>query len=372
MRRTLLLMAALWIVPPTLSLAGGSFGFGENYQTWSSDFDRRFSGWECWTPLSLGLRFSPAFDLYSRSQYGTGQYTSQLGALPETEILTHFSDTKLGGDLNFRAFGADSLVSLECNLPTGDKQWETLQVAGNLPTDFVDTRYEGRAFGMSGMYAMALPWGKSRLGLAAGYQVEGAYQPDPGLSGDLKAGDAFFVAGNRVHPLGHGKNETFRASFLVYRPTRQDGNDVFQLGPNLNLSYSRGGTKGFSYEAGSNIYTKARRNEGGALVTEGHASLGQRFYVQPSYRYRKMKIDGSVKWVTANGYPEGESGCDGGGWLFGISPSLRIPMGRKSAWVLSTSYDHILLPHGGVDASGALVAGAYNRFTFGSSWEVAW
>ena len=123
---------------------------------------------------------------------------------------------------------------------------------------------------------------------------------------------------------------------------------------------------------GANIYTKARRNEGGAFVTEDHASLGQRLYVQPSYRYRKLRIDGSAKWVTANGYPEGEVGFDGGGWLFGLSPSLRFPLGHKSTWVLSTSYDHILLPHGGVDASGALVAGAYNRFTVGSSWEVAW
>lgn len=353
--------------------AGGAFGTGARYERWESNFERPFNGWEAWMPLHLQFTAGDALQFYAESRWGTGNYESSLGVVPHTDRRTAFSDTVAGGEASFMVFGQPSLFSLEFNLPTGDEEWEARQMAANIPTEFVPSRYRGRGFGVSALFGMVFPGEGTQTGAALGYLFSGSFNPDQALvANDLKIGDSVFLAWNRIRASESGRETRWRIAFLHFRPSERDGRGVFQLGQNVNFSYGRFRAEGISWELAAELYAKSKRREGEELKTEAHHSLGPRFTLLPAWSRGNFSLLGHLKWVAPNGYPEENANFDAGGWRFGLEPALRLGTGSRSSLRLSTSWDSVIDRKGGLDAAGNRIDVTYHRWTFGSEYEVRW
>src|SRR6185295_10628950 len=123
---------------------------GAQYQGWNSDITKPYNGWEILAPLSFLFSPDKGWSLYGQGEFASGHYTNSNGET-QTVDLNHFSDTILGNRINFKSFGLSSVFNVEFNLPTGDPEWESLQIAASVPTAFVESRYHSRGFGVNVM-----------------------------------------------------------------------------------------------------------------------------------------------------------------------------------------------------------------------------
>jgi len=351
----------------------GQMTVGAQFQGWNSSFVQPYNGYEVWLPFSMNFRVDNKLGFYGQTEYGWGNYTENS----QTINLANFSDSLVGMDLRFTSFSLPSMLNIGLELPTGDTTWEYKQILANVPTDFVDSRYRGRGFGLNAIYGLSFPAGEGEFGAALGYLYGGAWNlagnqasssyASSIQSSDMRMGDSAFLALNHVQNYSNNQKDIIRISAFQSLPSQLGGQNVFQLGTNFNASYAWQDPKGLSFEVGGQAWLAGLRPDGnGNLVAESHYSYGPRFYLVPSYSFGDLAITGRAKYVLSNGYTAGDINYDGGGILLGIEPSYRMVLDSGSALKIFGSYDFIDALKYGV---GSLDA-TFNRWTFGSNFEV--
>ena len=365
-----------WALPTTKVLAAGSVSLGEELTAWTTNYSASFpfNGSELLTPLAFDYRPDSSFGLYGQSEFAHGDYTDSTGQVTTTNMLNFFSDTVIGTELHFQSLSLPALLNVGLNLPTGDTGWETKQIASNIPTEFVDSRYRGRGFGVSALYGLAFPSGGGEFGAAVGYMYAGAFNPGYGVglpAGPLKLGDSVYLSLNHVQASNDNQTEIIRLTSFVSLPTQNNGQNIYQLGPNFNASYSRIDTKALSFEAGIQYWLPGQRPDtSGNLVAESYPYYGARFYLNPSYSFGDFSLGAQLKYVLPNGYPTSDAFYDDGGFLAGIQPSYLLKLDNVSNLKITGSYDYIAWMNRGRDASQNLTNVIYNYFTFEASYEL--
>ncbi|HEV2352599.1 MAG TPA: hypothetical protein VGR89_00010 [Puia sp.] len=330
------------------------------------------NGWEMFAPLSVNFKAAPGMNLYGQTEFGNGNYTDPISG---TQALTNFSDTVIGGEMHFQSFGLPAMLNVGLNLPTGDPTWEAKQIAASVPTEFVDSYYRGRGFGVSALYGLSFPAGNGEYGMAAGYMYSGAF--NPGYAGlpisNLKLGDSIFLALNHVQPYSGNKSETIRLSAYYSLPTLNGSANVYQLGTNFNASYSWVDPAAFSFEVGAQYWMAGQvADTNGNWSPEANAFYGPRFYLTPSYSFGDLAIMGRLKFVLPNNYDKSNLSdpYDGGGLLGGLEPCYTLKLDASSDIKISGSFDYIAWLNV-LGADGTRDANAiYNLWTFGTTYEV--
>ncbi len=355
----------------------GQLSVGGQFDSWSGNYvnpdgsPAPNGGWELWAPLSLSVKVDTGLSFYGQTGYGNGKYTDPSGS--GTIYLNNFSDTVIGTEIAFKSFSVPSILNIGLNLPTGDQTWELKQIASSISTDFINSRYRGRGLGVSAMYGLSFPMGGSEIGVAAGYSYSGTFDPAIGTaadSGQLKLGDALFMAFNHVQSFSGNQSQIIRLSAFYFLSTQQNSSNVYQAGPNINASYSWINPTAFSFDFGGQYYFPSQLPIGGQFVTESHNSIGPRFYLSPSYAFGDLAIAVVAKYVLQNGYAITDLLYNGGGFLFGIDPSYRLKLDESSALKFTAGYDYVVTLDSGLDASGNKTNTLFNNWTFGTSYEV--
>jgi hypothetical protein len=343
----------------------GQLTIGAQYDGWNAINSTTVdSGTELLIPLSTYFKVNNDLGFYGQTEFANGNYT-----YGSTQTLTAFSDSVAGSDLHFLSFGLPSVASLAVNIPTGDQSWETKEAFSNIPEEFIDTRYRGRAWGASAIYALSFQDGKtSQFGAALGYFYTSAFIPTPGFA-NLNLGDSVYLGLNRIETFDGNKFSAIRLSVLRFFPTYQGGVATFQMGPNIDASYGFTDPKGFSYEIGAEFFTPAGRplTSGGTLQTEPHDSFGQRFYLAPSLALGNLVLAGLVKYITPNDYPTVSTTYDGGGVLLGLNPTYVAPLDAASDLKFNAGYNYIIYHNMGDNYTADL---DYSFWSVGTNYEL--
>ncbi len=336
---------------------------------WNSNLTQPDHGWEIWTPITLALEPWDGLKIYGQSEYGQGQYTDSLAGT-ETQTLDGISDTVAGleGDLKF--FNLPSVFKLDFNLPTGNSGWETRQTASIIPTEFIDTNYRGRGFGMSAFYGLSFPSGSEEYALAAGYLYSGSFNPlyGQGVPSDtLQLGDSLFLAFDRLVDEGAGRCDVFRISAFYFLPSWEYGQEQFQMGPNLNASYTWSDPKALSMELGGQYFFN-QMTVPDQVTSFG--SFGPRFYMVFCYTLGDLTLAGRAKYILPNGESPNSALFDGGGLLYGLEPSLRVPLDTRSSLKFTLALDTVDAFGEGLDSAGNREDVQYLYGALGTTYEV--
>lgn len=360
------------------SCFAGQFNLGAQFQGWNSNYasSTPFNGWEIWAPLSLSLDLGKDLGLYASGEFGSAAYTDSANGT-ETVNLSGLSDTVIGGELHFDLGSLPSLLNVGLNIPTGDQTWEIKQIASNIPTQFVDSRYRGRGFGASGMWGLSFPAGTGAFGASVGYLNAGAFNPNfPGslvAGNQWRLGDSFFLALNNVQPFSGNQSQVIRLSGYYSLPTQQGGVNVYTMGININASYGWNNPDAFSFEVGGQYFFPGQiPDANGNFTAEPNSSYGPRVYFIPSLAMGEITLTGRAKYVFPNGYAVGDplyATCVPG-VLLGLEPSWTMKLDSGSALKLTVSYDYIAAQNAALDANNNYTSVIYNRFTFGANYEV--
>ncbi len=378
MSKKIFIVAALLLMP-LQALAEGKIDLGMDFDGWTSNYLGADNGYELFVPLSFTYQLEKGFSVYGQTEFANANYTStDSTSITTSTTLTNLSDSIIGTELHFKSFSLNSIVNVAVNIPTGDPTWETKEYASNIPTEFIDTRYQGRGFGMSALYGLSFPDGRGEFGAAAGYLYSGAFNPSYGTvfnpTTQLKLGDAVFVAVNHVTPYSGDQNEIIRVTGYQSFPTQTDGQNVFQLGTNFIASYKWSNPSAFSFEAGAQYFLPSGRlnSTTGVYGTEADNSYAPRFYVTPSYTFGDFAIAGNFKYILQNDYSTSNALYDGGGFLAGIEPSYHMKLDEGSSLLLSASYSYIYAINKGLDPiTNVFDANAtYSFFTVGATYEL--
>ena len=358
-----------------LRSGAGQLDLGVDYQGWNSSYELAYNGWEILSPLSMSLDLDKGFRVYGETEYAVGHYNDNY-TTPSVNDLSALSDTMLGVDFHFENFSVPGLLNIAVNVPTGDTSWESKQLNGNIPSQFVDSRYRGRGFGANILYGLSFPSGSSEVGVAAGYMYSGAFNPNYDLlpfTGTLKLCDTIFAAINHYQAFKSGEYQVIRLTGYYFMPTQEAGVNSFQMGPNINASYSWNNTKAFSFEVGGQYFFKSSRASslGGTLVADTQNFYAPRFYLTPSYTFGQVTFGAVAKYIMANGYSVNESFYDGGGLMVGLQPSWRIPLDGISSLRFTGAFDDIISHNSGIDLNtGDRADVNYYRWTFGTNYEI--
>jgi hypothetical protein len=364
-----LLIAALLFLAPAFSLAG-RIDLGVDYQGWSTNYLLTYGGWELLAPFSLSFDLDKGIKVYGISEYTSGHYTMNN----QTTDLSGVSDTVLGADLHFTSFNLPAILNVAVNLPTGDPAWESKQQLGNIPTQFVDSRYRGRGFGINALYGLSFPMGTGQISAAAGYMYSAAFNPNYDLlpfTGPLKLSDTMFLALNQFQPFKDGQSQVFRLSGYYFMATQENGVDSFRMGPNVNLSYSWNNPSALSIDLGAQYFFKSQRPAvSGGLGTEPQAYYAPRFYAVPSYVFGQVAVGLVFKYILPNNYAATDAFYNGGGLLMGLQPSWTVPLDGVSSLRFSGVFDNIISHNEGIDQNGNLADTYYYRWSFGTNYEI--
>jgi len=366
MKKYMLMLAVMAM--PMLATAD-QLNVGIQYDGWNAYTDKNFNGWDAYAPLSFKFQMVDGVKVYGATSYNLGSYTADS----VNTYMTGLSDSVIGGEFLFKMFSLPSILNVGVNLATGDEAWEVKQQTSIIPIEFVDTRYRGRGFGLNAMYGVAFPAVNGNYGMAVGYQYSGTFNPSLGLGVsniDYKAGDSLFLALNRVITYSDGAIATIRLSALYFLTTELDGEGTFQMGPNVNASYSWSSPSGFSLQLGEQVWLPSQRLAGGVLVTEPHYSYGPIFHLAPSYAFGDLTVGGLFKWVMANGYSVDDVLYKAGGFVIGLHPGYRIALDGNSSIKLSAGIDDVIAQKMGVDTVGNRADITWWYWTFGTSYEI--
>ncbi len=353
----------------------GQINLGVTADVWDSNYALTTNGWELLFPMSGFVSLWKDTAFYAKSEFANGNYINQ-GNLANN--LTAFSDTTVGGEIGFKTLDLNSVINISFNIPTGNSGWESATAAANIPEEFVDDRYQGRGFGVSGLYGVSIPVEKSRVGVATGYIYSGSYNSEfgqPSPPNDLKLGDSFFLSLNRITPMGVNESEIIQASGFYFLPTQNAGQNYLWTGPNINLSYGWSNPTAFSFELGAQVFLPGQSAVGGQWVADSSYSYGPRFYLNPSYTFGDFALAGRMKYVLPNGYGVNSAdplhSYDGGGFLLGIEPSFKFKLDESGLSLkIWASYDNINALGGGRDSQGNLVNVLYDLWTLGTNCAI--
>jgi hypothetical protein len=352
------------------SVTRAQFSVGVQGDAWNSNLSQPDHGWEVWTPLSVALEPLDFLKIYGQSEYGQGQYTDSLAGT-ETMTLSGFSDTVAGVEGDFKIFELPSVLRVDFNLPSGNPNWETKQSASIIPTEFIDSNYRGRGFGLSAFYGLSLPSNGAEYGFAVGYLYSGSFNPfyGQGVPSDTLLGDSLFLALNRFVDEGEGKSDVLRVSAFYFLPSWEYSQEQFQMGPNINASYAWSNPKALSMELGGQYFFSPMsiQNQGSST---SFGSFGPRFNVAFSYAFGNLNLAGRAKYILPNGESQDSVLFDGGGLLYGFEPSLRVPLDTQSSLKFTLALDTVDAFGAGLDSAGSRVDVQYLYGVLGTTYEV--
>lgn len=339
---------------------------------WDSNFALTTNGWELLFPVAGSISLWKDVNFYALSEFANGNYINQASSAIN---LTNFSDTTAGAEIGFKLFGLNSVLNVSFNIPTGNPAWESETAAANIPEEFVDDRYQGRGFGVSGLYGVSIPIGDSKMGVAGGYMYAGDYNPyfDFAPAEDLKLGDSIFATVNLVSPMGPNESQIIQLSGFDFLPTQENGQNFLIAGPNVNLSYAWSTPGSLSFETGTQIYLQGQTWISGAWSLDSSYVYGPRIYFDPNFSLGDFNLAGQFKYILANGYSGSSDPLhqyDGGGYLLGVTPSLKFKMGGDMVFKVWATYDYINHTGGGFDANGNLVNVYYDLWTLGMNYII--
>jgi hypothetical protein len=366
----------LTLAHPAFSDPRGQVSLGASLDGWSSNTSLPFNGTEFFLPFTFSYGVDPNWWLSGQTFFAVGNYTDSIAGT-RTQNLTNLTASTLTSDYYFKNFDVPNMVEISLTLPTGDPSWETKQVASNIPTIFVNSRYQDEGWGVSGLYGLSFSAGASvEYGVSVGYTYAGPYDPYyGGLPGNtLKIGDSLFAAFNRAETLPDSQSSVFRLCVMASMPTDVNGQTNFQMGPNGSASYSFNNPAGFSWGLGAQIYTLANRyyvNTGGAVVygQEPYGSSGERFNFTPSLALGNLTLGGLLQYVQADGYPITDASglYDGGGFVFGFTPTYNLTLDTDSALNLNAGYDFIVAHNA---STGFTQDVDYQYWAFGATYAL--
>jgi hypothetical protein len=347
----------LALAGPALSDPRGQVSLGASFDSWAANTSLPFKGSEFFTPFSFTYGVDPNWWLSGQTAFAAGSYTDSLAGT-ETFNLSALTQSTLTSDYYFKGFEVPNMIEVSLTMPTGNPSWETKEVPSNIPAIFVNTRYQDEGWGVSGLYGLSFSAGASvNYGVSAGYSYAGAYDPYyGGLPGNtLKIGDTLFAAFNRTESLPGSQSSIFRLCVMASLPTYLNGQTNFQIGPNGTASYSFNDPAGFSWNVGAQIYTLANRyyvNSSGAEVygQEPYGSSGERFNFTPTLALGSLTLGGLLQYVQADGYPITDASglYNGGGFVFGFTPTYNLNLDADSILNLNAGYDFIVAHNGSV------------------------
>ncbi len=357
--------------------ADGQISFGATYNGWNTNYTApaQDNGYEVLVPVAVSCRLVPELNIYGQGEFMTAgdTYTGNDGSVG-TYNLSHFSDTVLGSELNFKLFSLHSMLSAAVNVPTGDTTWNTKEQSSIPPTQFIDSRYSGRGLGISAFYGLSFPAGRGEYSAGLGYLYSGAFNPSYGTVTtvtSLQLGDAVFLALNRVVPFQNDENEIIRFSVYQSFPTMENGQNYYQLGTNFNGSYNWSNPKALSFEIGAQYYLPSAWSNGGApLTTETNNSNGPRVYADSTYAFGDFSLTGLVKYIFQNGYTTADIYYNGGGFLAEIEPSYRIKLEGDSAIKISAAVDYVYANNNAVDMNDNIASTQYLMWTLATAYEI--
>ncbi|HTA75750.1 MAG TPA: hypothetical protein VK791_01185 [bacterium] len=360
---------ALSMLMTTGAWADGQFILGATYNGWNTNYQApaQDNGYEFLVPVDVSYRFMPELKLYGQGEFMAANDVGSAG----TYTLSNFSDTILGAELNFKTFGLSSLCNVAFNVPTGDTSWSTKEQNSIVPTQFIDSRYSGRGFGMSAFYGLALPEGRGAYNVGVGYLYSGAFNPSYGnitAITALKLGDAVFFAANHITPYQDDQNEIVRFSIYQSFATLENNQNYYQLGTNFNASYNWSNPKALSFEVGTQLYMPSSwSTNGGPLVTEVKNSNGPRVYATSSYAFGDLSVAGVVKYIFQS---DSTINYNGGGFLAGLGPAYRLKLAEDSDIKFSGMVNYVNANNNATDANGNLTSTQYIMWTLSTAYEV--
>jgi len=387
-RRLLLTLLAASLTVPAWA---GRFEVETGCDTMSYGSNYTASGSEVAVPLSMRWSLSGGhLMLNAGALYMKGDY--KQAALPGVNLpaaeykANHLSDSTLGGVWQFQTGQLHNLAALQFNLPTGQAAWESNELnvptkPGNLPLEFVPSRYRGRGFGMTALCGTGLEGKHTDLGVAAGYLKSGKTDLNTLQDHyDLKSGDYFLGAMTTGAKLTGFGSLRLKLSHAWPSPSLVNSQESY-ISPaftNITLSYATGRSTCFSMDASYNLFGKTQIPDGtGGWMDESSASQGSIYQLRPSLQYpvsRSLRFVTAAVWkhVDANGYDQTDERHEGGGDLLGASQEFRIRLGSQTALLLEGAYNHILNDASALSADGALTAVAYHSVTVKSRVVMAW
>jgi len=360
---------ALSMLMTTGAWADGQFTLGATYNGWNTNYQApaQDNGYEFLVPVDVSYRFIPELKLYGQGAFMAANDVGSAG----TYTLSNFSDTILGAELNFKTFGLSSIGNVAFNVPTGDTSWSTKEQNSIVPTQFIDSRYSGRGFGLSAFYGVALPEGRGAYNVGVGYLYSGAFNPSYGnvtAITALKLGDAVFLAANHITPYQDDQNEIIRFSIYQSLATLENNQNYYQLGTNFNASYNWINPKALSFEMGTQVYLPSSwSTNGGPLVTEVKNSNGPRVYATSSYAFGDLSLGGVVKYIFQS---DSTVNYNGGGFLAGLGPTYRLKLAEDSDIKFSGMANYVNANNNATDANGNLTSTQYIMWTLSTAYEV--
>jgi hypothetical protein len=385
------ILFALLGISLSVSAWAGRFEVETGCDTLSYGSNYTASGFEVAVPLSMRWSLSGGhLMLNAGTMFMKGDY--KQSAIPDVNLpaaeykADRLSDSTLGGIWQFQTGQLHNLAALQFNLPTGQAAWESNELnvptkPGNLPLEFVPSRYRGRGFGMTALCGTGLEGKSSDVGFAAGYLRSGKTDLNTFQDHyDLKSGDYFLGAmttGARFSGFG-----SIRLKVSHAWPSPSSVNDqesyISPAFTNVALSYGTGRSTHFSVDVSANLFGKTQVPNGtGGWMDETSASQGSIYQLRPCLQYpvsRSLRFESAATWkhVDANGYDQTDERHEGGGDLLGASQQFRIRLGSQTALLLEGAYDHILNAASALSAAGTLTAVAYHAVTVKSRVVMSW
>lgn len=207
----------------------GLVTWGLQYNSWETENTvLPFNGSEFQVPFYISYAPNADWNLYAQTAFTSGSYTDSLYGT-QTLNISALTSTTVGTQVCFKTFGVPSMLELGLTMPTGDPSWENREIASNIPSIFLNSRYQDEGWGVSGLYGLSFPSGeKVKYGVALGYYYLGPYDPvyEDTLNNQFKIGDSLMLALNRVEAYSQTQarhNPAFGHGLLSHPAKRPDG-----------------------------------------------------------------------------------------------------------------------------------------------------
>jgi hypothetical protein len=248
----------------------------------------------------------------------------------------------------------------------------------------VDARYQGVTFGIGILAGLKIPKGSESFTIEAGYMDPNVYNPTfelpPGNQAYSLNSDCFIFSAGYCNLFADGSGQMLSLWAFFHDPIVFGGAPNYEFGPSFDFDYQLQNPKSFSLNAGAQVFLENQVSPlilvglfnfaYGPMGPEAHDSRGPRLYADPSYALGEVTVQGQLHYVFANDYSESDAGYDGGGWLLGIGPNWKIPLGNGSDLTLSGSYTKIIWGKAAYTGSGNRADLLYNLWRLGLDYHL--
>ncbi len=256
-------------------------GFHVDY--WSGNLDE--SGHQVHVPIRFDFQ-QENFYASILSGYAATSFQSDDG---DDASLSRPLDTKVG--LSYAFLGllpVDFLVGLDFNLPTGKTDLRRSDLPVIMDPDLVSITGFGEGFNVNPTLSVARVFGKTSVGIAAGYTWRGEYDFSRELQ-DYDPGDVFNLRAELRHDFGSGWQWALFGEFATFGEDTVSDDDFFEAGDTYHFGTTVQHVRtnwdlGFTLRA---VFREENdfRDRRGALRTEDENSFGNEYVAALSFGY---------------------------------------------------------------------------------------